>query len=155
MISSSEGPFFATGRTVVSLLHLIEVRPWKARLPPWRLSGPTLAQLRSLEEAIQQQVAAETLAGQIEADVRFHNVLAEAAANPAFQLLLATLAGLLRRSREETLSRTGKQRAAAGHRAILAAIQRQDAQQARAAMLEHLAMAEQDLGGLLQGTDQS
>jgi DNA-binding FadR family transcriptional regulator len=72
-------------------------------------------------------------------------VLAEASGNLVFGLLLETLAGLLRESRRQTIAQSGAEIALAGHRAVLAAVQRKDAIAAREAMLEHLSLAERDL----------
>lgn len=82
---------------------------------------------------------------QAEADVQFHDLLADAAGNPIFPMLLKTLAGALKRSRRETLSQTGAKRACGGHCKILAAIRSGDPAAAREAMLEHIEMAEEDL----------
>lgn len=71
--------------------------------------------------------------------------MAEATGNPVFHLLLKTVGGLMRRSRQETLARTGVERSLAGHVAILAAVVRHDPDAARQAMHEHLNNAENDL----------
>jgi len=98
-----------------------------------------------MKKAIQQQREASSLEEQIDADIHFHNLLAQAAANPLFEMLLTTLAGSMRKSRRTTISRVGTSRALAGHVTILASVRRADSEAARAAMLEHLAMAEEDL----------
>ena len=130
----------------VSLLHLVEARrPLEAEIAALAAQRATAMQIATLQEAITVQVAATSLKQQIEADVRFHDLLAEASGNPVFAMLLRTLVSLLRQSREKTISRTGKERALVGHRAILDAVGRHKPDKARAAMLDHLAMAEQDL----------
>lgn len=133
-------------RSKVSLLHLIEVRrPLEGEIAALAAQRAGPSHVQALEEAICRQADAATLDAQVDADVRFHQILAEASGNPVFRLLLTTLAGLLRKSREETISRTGKPRALSGHRAIFAAVKRHDPAGARAAMLKHLGMAEEDL----------
>lgn len=131
-----------------SLLDLLEVRrPLETEIAALAARRATPPQIKKMEEAIKRQAKASTREEQIDADIRFHDLLAEAAGNPIFELLLTTLAGLMRRSRQETISRLGSKRALAGHRAVLAAIRRTDVRAAREAMLKHLAMAEEDLRG--------
>ena len=131
-----------------SLLDLLEVRrPLETEIAALAARRATPPQIKKMEETIKQQAKASTLEEQIDADIRFHDLLAEAAGNPIFGLLLTMLASLMRRSRQETISRLGSKRALAGHRAVLAAIRRTDVSAAREAMLEHLAMAEEDLRG--------
>jgi len=131
-----------------SLLQLLEVRrPLETEIAALAAQRATPPQIKAMEEAIKQQGSARGTQEQIEADVGFHDLLAEAAGNPLFQLLLTTLAGLMRRSRQETMSGTGNKRALSGHRAVLAAVRRANAEAARKAMLDHLAMVEEDLRG--------
>jgi len=133
-------------RSKVTLLHLIEVRrPLEGEIAGLAATRAIPSHVEALEAAIRQQFDADSLARQVEADVRFHQILAEATGNPVFAILLTTLAGLLRKSREETISRTGKERALGGHRAILDAVKRGNSSEARSAMLKHLEMAEEDL----------
>jgi DNA-binding FadR family transcriptional regulator len=129
-----------------SLLHLIEVRcPLEARIAAIAAQRATPDQLAAMEQANRHLAEAKKLDDRIEADLRFHDLLAESTGNPVFGLLLSPLANLMRLSRRQTLGRTGAERAAAGHEKILAAVRRGDADAAGQAMLEHLAMAKQDL----------
>jgi len=131
-----------------SLLDLLEVRrPLEAEIAALAARRATPPQIKEMEETIKQQDKASTLEEQIDADIRFHDLLAEAADNPIFGLLLTTLAGLMRRSRQETISRTGNKRAVSSHRTVLRAVRRADVHAARKAMLKHLAMSEEDLHG--------
>ncbi len=108
-----------------SLLHLVETRrPLEGEIAALAAERATPDQLDQLQEAIDAQANAPTLAGQIEADLRFHRVLAEATGNPIFALLLETLAGLMRNSRQQTLAQSGVAVALQGHRAILKALRR-------------------------------
>ena len=129
-----------------SLLDLIEVRlPMEAEIAALAAKRSTPEQIEAMQEAIDDMRAAATLDEQAEADIRFHNTLADAAANPLFPLLLKILAGVLQKSRQATLSRTGVKRALPGHSAVLAAVRKGDDKAARKAMLEHLEMAEEDV----------
>ncbi len=82
--------------------------------------------------------SAPELRHRIDADVRFHRVLAEATGNPVFVLILQALAGFLRESRSRTLNDSGVEQAAAEHRTILDAVRARDGEAARRAMCEHL-----------------
>ena len=130
------------------LLHLVEVRQQLetgiARLAARRA---TPEQLEAMEAANEDLVHSNTLDQQIDADLHFHTLLADASGNPVFGVLLAPLGYLMRLSRRETLSQTGMERAIVGHREILAAVQRHDPDAAQRAMLDHLTWAELDLGG--------
>jgi len=129
-----------------SLLNLVEVRrPLETEIVALAAERATPAQIAVMEQAIEDMAAAKNLKARAEADVRFHELLADSTGNPLFGLLLTTVSGAMRRSRSETIARTGADRALQGHRAILAAIRKGDADAARKEMFEHLRMAEEDL----------
>jgi GntR family transcriptional regulator, transcriptional repressor for pyruvate dehydrogenase complex len=129
-----------------SLLHLIEVRRLlETSIAALAAERATPEQIEAMEEMNRKLAGQGTLDQRIDADLSFHALLAEATRNPVFGLLLEPLANLMRLSRKATLGRTGAERAVAGHREILEAIRRRDPQTARQAMLDHLALAEEDL----------
>ncbi len=131
-----------------SLLDLIEVRrPLEAAIAALAAERATPAHIEQLEESVRQLSSARRANEQVDADLRFHDLLAEATGNPIFPLLLRTLAGLMRCSRQKTLARGGAALSAAGHGAVLAAVKRRDPDAARQAMLDHLTEAERDLRG--------
>ncbi len=75
----------------------------------------------------------------IEEDSAFHYTIARAADNGVMLKLVGVLMDLLRETRERSLQAGGRQRKSlAGHRTILAALKRQDAAAAEAAMRRHL-----------------
>lgn len=80
-----------------------------------------------------------------EKDVEFHNLLLEASANVVFEIMLAPVAELLRKSRIATMKYQGIDRAITGHAEILDAVKNHDPDEAFAAMSRHLEMAEADL----------
>jgi GntR family transcriptional repressor for pyruvate dehydrogenase complex len=81
----------------------------------------------------------------IEADLDFHLALAEAAANPIVLSLIDSIVGLLREQRIRIFRvEGGPDRGQHHHRRILEAIQRHDAQGARAAMQAHLSQVRED-----------
>lgn len=81
----------------------------------------------------------------IEADLDFHLALAEAAGNPLILSLIDSIVGLLREQRLRIFNvEGGPQRGQHHHKRILAAIEAQDAEQARAAMRAHLGQVRTD-----------
>lgn len=129
-----------------TLLDLIEVRiPLETEMVALAAQRATPEQMDVLDKTIEDMATAKNLKRRVESDARFHDLLAESTGNPLFALLLTTVGGAMRRSRSETIGRTGADRALQGHRAIMAAIRARDAQGARKAMREHLRMAEEDL----------
>lgn len=93
-------------------------------------------------EATQTMLASEraSLESQVQADLEFHAVLAEASGNPLFNLVLSPIQELLIESRRRTLGRHGAQLAHAHHAAILAAVRAGDETGAAEAMRRHLQM---------------
>lgn len=129
------------------LAYLVEVReilePEIAALAATRADYQDLAAMR---EAIDVMDNAEwSSEAFIEADLDFHLALAEAAANPIVLSLIDSIVGLLREQRLR-ISRVegGPARGQQYHRSILEAIERHDAQGARAAMQAHLWQVRED-----------
>ena len=81
----------------------------------------------------------------IEADLDFHLSLAEAAANPVILSLIDSIVGLLREQRLRIFNvDRGPQRGQFHHKRILEAVEQRDADQARAAMRDHLKQIRED-----------
>ena len=128
------------------LLHLVEVRrPLEGEIAALAALRLTDDQLESAELAIDQLQAAKGLVEQVDADLRFHRILAEATGNPVFVVLLDTLAGLLKASRVHTIGTFGAHAAIEGHRDILRALRKRDPRAAREAMLRHLGWNERQI----------
>ena len=141
-------------RDRASLVNLVEVRrPLESEIAALAAERANDEHLRQLEHAIHELAAAPTLDKRIEADVKFHRILAEATGNLVFVLLLETLAGFLRESRQKTLAYSGLGIALQGHRAIFQAVRGRDANKARGAMQEHLRLAGRDLDQLRTKTN--
>jgi DNA-binding FadR family transcriptional regulator len=100
---------------------------------------------RELEKTLGAMQATDDIAAQVEADMRFHRILAEATGNSIFAFLLDALASLLRASRERTIGKGGIEPALRGHRHVLDAVRRHDAAAARQAMAAHLEESQRDL----------
>jgi GntR family transcriptional repressor for pyruvate dehydrogenase complex len=129
-----------------SLVQLVEVRrPLESEIAALAARHATAEQLRELKSVNDELARAKNIEQLVEADLRFHDLLAEATGNPVFSLLLKALIDLLRHSRRKTLARTGPSRALAGHREIYEAVRQGKPEPARAAMLRHLQWAEEDL----------
>jgi GntR family transcriptional regulator, transcriptional repressor for pyruvate dehydrogenase complex len=76
-------------------------------------------------------------------DSEFHYAIALACGNSVVLKVLDTLMDLLRHSRERSLQREGRpQKSLAGHRRVLAAIKRRDAEAAKQAMRRHIEAVE-------------
>ena len=81
----------------------------------------------------------------IEADLDFHLALAEAAANPLILSLIDSIVGLLREQRLRIFQvEGGPQRGQVHHKRILGAMEKRDANRARAAMKAHLEQVRED-----------
>jgi DNA-binding FadR family transcriptional regulator len=133
-------------RSQFSLLQLTEARrPLESAIARHAASRASADQIAALETAIDELRRAKNLDARVAADVRFHNLLAVASGNPVFTVLLETLGRLLVASRKRTIRAAGPEPAIIGHTAILAAVARHDPDAAEAAMLDHLAWAEQDI----------
>jgi GntR family transcriptional repressor for pyruvate dehydrogenase complex len=97
-------------------------------------------QISEMEEILKRQEA-KLRAGEnaITEDSEFHYAIALASGNSVVLKVLDTLMDLLRDSRERSLQMSGRpQKSLAGHRRILAAIKRHDAEGAKQAMLRHI-----------------
>ncbi len=133
-------------RSRTTLLQLTEVRrPLEATIAGLAAERAGDAHIAALQAAIDDLERATTLADRVDADIRFHDQLAEATGNPVFSVLLKTLGGLLEASRRRTIQSAGPKPALIGHREILAAIRKSDAKAAEAAMRRHLDWAEDDI----------
>jgi GntR family transcriptional regulator, transcriptional repressor for pyruvate dehydrogenase complex len=111
--------------------------------PPLAARAATHAspeEISEMEEILQRQEKrlslGETTIGE---DAEFHYGVALASGNSVVLKVLDTLMELLRDSRERSLQVEGRpQKSLAGHRRILAAIKRHDAESAKAAMRRHI-----------------
>lgn len=133
-------------RSRTSLLQLTEVRlPLESSIAAFAANRATADQIVGLQAAITELEQAASLNSQVAADIRFHDLLAEATGNPVFATLLRAIGGLLDASRRRTIKAAGPQPAIIGHREILTAIEQRDAKAAEAAMRRHLAWAARDI----------
>lgn len=129
------------------LKQLIEVRlalePENARLAAERA---TAADLKALTACHARFEAATTFEDQVQADMAFHCLLAEASGNKIAALLIQSLAELLQTSLKHGYSRVTKDLAVADHAKILRAILDRRPAAAAKTMRTHLDHARTDLG---------
>lgn len=113
----------------------------------------TPEQLQALEDALEGMRNATTDAEFHDADVRFHNVLAQASQNRLILLVFEGIEALVREVRlRATVGRRMRGESfdsvIAAHAAICEAVERRDPRQAETAMLVHLRQTEEGLAAL-------
>jgi GntR family transcriptional repressor for pyruvate dehydrogenase complex len=93
-----------------------------------------------MEDILQRQQETQSRGdAAIGEDAEFHYSIALASGNSVVLKVIDTLMDLLRDTREHSLQVEGRaQKSLAGHRRILAAIKRRDAEAAKAAMRRHI-----------------
>jgi GntR family transcriptional repressor for pyruvate dehydrogenase complex len=111
--------------------------------PPLAARAATHAsadQISEMEEILQRQAEKQSQGdAAVAEDAEFHYSIALASDNSVVLKVIDTLMDLLRDTRERSLQLEGRpQRSLAGHRRILAAIKRHDAEAAKAAMRRHI-----------------
>jgi DNA-binding FadR family transcriptional regulator len=142
----TEGLHVLMQRSEASLFHLAEVRlTLETEIAARAAEHIADEGLARLNDALNEMRADQSLEEQIDADIRFHRLLAEVGGNPIFAYLLDALAELLRVARRKTIGLGGVEPALKGHRAILKAVERRDPKAARQAMRDHLQHSVHDL----------
>ena len=121
--------------------ELLDVRrmfePAVARVAATRVTDEDLADLQRILESQRKKLKAGRSA--IVEDTAFHQVLARATRNRVLVSIMATLNDLLVESRKLTLKQKGRpRRSILGHEAVVAALQRRDADAAAEAMRDHI-----------------
>ena len=111
--------------------------------PPLAARAATHAtddEIAEMEEILQRQETKMALGeAAVAEDTEFHYSIALASGNTVVLKVLDVVMDLLRETRERSLQVEGRaQRSLAGHRRILAAIKRRDAESAKAAMRRHV-----------------
>jgi GntR family transcriptional repressor for pyruvate dehydrogenase complex len=111
--------------------------------PPLAARAATHAsaeEVSEMEEILQRQDETQNKGdAAIAEDAEFHYAIALASGNSVVLKVIDTLMDLLRDTREHSLQVEGRaQKSLAGHRKILAAIKRRDAEAAKAAMRRHI-----------------
>lgn len=102
-------------------------------------------QIAKLAAAVEEMRDGTTIERQVNADVAFHRVLAEATGNPLFPILLQSLEDLLREFRRRSIEKRSVRSGIKEHVAVLKAVRARDPQAAREAMIRHMQLAEESL----------
>jgi GntR family transcriptional repressor for pyruvate dehydrogenase complex len=121
--------------------ELLDVRrmfePAVARVAATRITEEDLVDLQRILDAQRRKLKTRQLA--IVEDTAFHGVLARATRNRVVVSIMATLNDLLVESRKLALKQEGRPgRSMQGHEAVVAALQRRDADAAAEAMRHHI-----------------
>lgn len=133
-----------TGLLVRQEGHIAELLDFRKMLEPGlaaraatHASAEEIAEMEAVLVRQEQKVRSGGIA--IDEDSEFHYGVAVASNNSVVLKLLDILMDLLRETRERSLQVKGRpQKSLAGHRRILAAIKRHDAEAAKAAMRRHI-----------------
>lgn len=125
----------------------LSIEPDAAARAAERATEDQLRELRRIHTSLEQAPDNDAA---IQCDLAFHHAIADASGNLIYRLVLDSLGELGLASRLRTIGRIGKAPAAGHHEAILSAIERRDADAARAAMRFHILAAgdDMDLPGL-------
>jgi GntR family transcriptional repressor for pyruvate dehydrogenase complex len=141
----------ARGHTLSDVIEFRGVvEPAIAALAATRITGDQLAELRELLAAQERKVAAgESYA---EEDIRFHEVIGDAAGNELLTTMLGVIWDVLRASREQWLQTNARAHASLeAHRQIYEALARHDAEAARGASAGHIKAVGEGILKLLGG----
>jgi len=133
-----------TGLLVRQQHHVAELLDFRKMLEPGlaaraasHASAEEIAEMEAILARHEEKIGRGEVA--IDEDSEFHYSVAVASNNSVVLKLLDILMDLLRDSRERSLQIRGRaQKSLAGHRRILAAIKRRDAEAAKAAMRRHI-----------------
>lgn len=142
------------GDSVVSIVHLMELRlalePSIAAHAASRATPEQLDRLAALVEGSAKHL--DDTEGIVRRDMEFHNVLAEAADNPLYAVVLVSVSELqVELRRKVVLTELGRDHGIEFHQRILAALRDRDPERARAQMIEHLKSVATDLRLAIEG----
>jgi GntR family transcriptional regulator, transcriptional repressor for pyruvate dehydrogenase complex len=127
------------------VMNLMEVRRHlETQIAALAAERATPEQIEVMQEAIDDLRQADgNLDAMVEADIRFHNLLAEATGNIIFRIILEPLMGLLQAARRQTLTVSGATHPADRHQLILDAVKRHSPNETRDTMAKHLELTSQ------------
>jgi GntR family transcriptional repressor for pyruvate dehydrogenase complex len=144
----SESVSLAFKRSNISIFDVLELRKVLevevVAHAALRRSTDNIIKLKQLLQFMEEHINEEI--GYVDADVEFHRAIFDAANQPAFNLVINSIHDYLTDSRKSSYrGLENTRRALRAHESILQAIERQDSQGAREAMLRHLEETEEDL----------
>jgi GntR family transcriptional regulator, transcriptional repressor for pyruvate dehydrogenase complex len=115
-----------------------------AGLAAERATPEDIAVMRAVLDRMRENINAPE--GYVDADVKFHDLLARSARNRVFLRMMEPIVDLLLASRRMTGSREANaKRALRAHEAILKTVEAKDVEGARREMREHLMLTERDM----------
>jgi GntR family transcriptional regulator, transcriptional repressor for pyruvate dehydrogenase complex len=118
-----------------------------AELAAARRTDEDIAALEKALREMEHAARADDVEAFVTADIRFHRIVLEAAANPFLAAVFDPLGQLLVKARHQTSAHAPiREHAIEHHRNVLTAIRSRDPAQARMAMHGHLRQTEDDLG---------
>ncbi len=138
----------AFGGSVISLVHLMEMRlALEPSIAAQAADRATPEQIDQLEALVEESAAhLDDTEGIVRRDMDFHNVLAEAADNPLYSIVLGSVAELqIELRRKVVMTRLGRDHGIHHHSRIVEALRDRDAERAREQMVDHLEEVAEDL----------
>ncbi len=144
----------AFGGSVISIIDLMEMRlaiePSIAAQAADRATPEQIDQLQALVE--ESAAHLEDIEGIVRRDMDFHNVLAEAADNPLYPIVLGSVAELQIELRQKVvMTKLGRDHGIHHHLRIVEALRDGDAERAREQMVDHLKEVAEDLRLAVEG----
>ena len=135
-----------------ALLQLTEVRlTLEVSIASLAASRATETDVEALSEIISGlQIHVGETARYAELDVEFHRAIAEATHNSIFVLLLDSVAGLMRQSRDLALVYSRPKDSLPDHERIFKAIEKRDSTRAASAMRKHLQLQQKEFEELFR-----
>ena len=123
-----------------------------AGLAAERATTEDIAAMRAALDTMRGKIF--TPEGYVDADVRFHDLLARSARNRVFLMMMEPIADLLLASRRVTGSKEANaKRALQAHQAILERVEAKDVEGARREMLKHMKTTENDIRATIEDQD--
>jgi DNA-binding GntR family transcriptional regulator len=114
-----------------------------------RLGRAERARLSQLQAALEEAHAAGSTARYVELNRQLHRHIVAGAGNPVLSQMHDRLLHQLQRARNAALSQSGRARQSVEeHRAILAALEARDGEQARRLVVEHILHTDQAIAGI-------
>ena len=142
------------GDSLVSIVHLMELRlALEPSIAAQAASRATPEQLDRLTALVEESVKhLDDTEGVVRRDMEFHNVLAEAADNPLYTIVLGSVSELqVGLRRKLVLTKLGRDHGIQYHERIIKALRDRDPDEARAQMVEHLKSVATDLRLAIEG----
>jgi DNA-binding FadR family transcriptional regulator len=136
------------GGSLVSIVHLMELRmALEPSIAAHAASRATPEQLDQLEVLVEESVShPEDVEGIVRRDMEFHNVMADAADNPLYSIVLGSVVELqIELRRKVVMTASGREHGIEHHARIVEALRERDPELARERLEDHLKAVAEDL----------